>query len=137
MQRQRQWEARLAMEAPTLPSHPLDEDEVDMEEQTASDLPTSSADKMQMSAPSTQLPAFEYELDEVEQREREELEALLTYMPVAEDEPSDMSNEAEHFYSDDDDYDQLFSEIMEQEAIDEGDVQLPRTQDDVEAMDTS
>lgn len=131
VQRQKQWEAQLAREAPLMPSDPP-EDEEEGEEY---DLPSSS-NAMQVSAPSTQQPTLDYEVDEVEQREREELEALLSYMPA--DEHYERDEQSEHLYSDDDDYDALFSEIIAQDAgWDDQTQQQPAEQDDGEEMDTS
>jgi hypothetical protein len=103
MQRQKRWEAQLAREAPPLASDPIvEEDEDD------TDLPTSSS-AMQISS---QQP--EDEVDEVLQREDQELEALLEYMPDNEKKQDDTPSSG-NLWSDDDDYDALFSEVMEQE----------------------
>ena len=68
-------------------------------------------------APSTQLlPLPEDEVDEVLQREDEELEALLSYMPTDRD-TAESDRQSEHLWSDDDDYDALFSEFMEKDAM--------------------
>ena len=124
VQRQKQWEAEQAREAPQIPSDPPEEEEYD--------LPTSSGNTMQISAPSTQQPPMpENEVDEVLQREDEELEALLSYMPAEGDEQS------EHLWSDDDDYDALFSEFLEQDAVEGKQQEMLLLCQDDEAMDLS
>lgn len=132
MQRQRQWEAQLLRDAPSNSAELLDDEDPDADEEEAHqyELPTSisSSNAMIISAPSTQ-PVLDYEVDEVEQREREELEALLSYMP-AEDE------QADHLYSDDD-YDALFNEIIEQENTKPSEPEEAHYFDEAEAMDTS
>ena len=132
LQRQKQWEAELAREAPQIPLD-LPEDEEDDNE---NDLPVSSSNAMQISAPSTQQPPSpDDEVDEVLQRENEELEALISYMPASED---DRQSE-QHLWSDDDDYDALFSEFMERDAMQgqEGNVPATQASQDVDAMDMS
>lgn len=117
VQRQRAWEAERAREAPALPSDPVEEDE-DGEE--LGELP-SSGNAMQTAAEST-LPSQRMpddEVDEVLQREQEEMDALLALIP---DTPQDEEEEEEravgthsqNLWSDDDDYDALFSEVMDQ-----------------------
>lgn len=116
MQRQRQWEAEQAREAPPLPNETVEEDE-DMYE-----LPSASS-AMHTSAPPSQQPMPDDELDEVLQREDQEIEALLAhYMPGDENETKHTtSNEArsDHMWSDDDDYDALFSEYTDQGGYEE------------------
>lgn len=127
VQRRRQWEAEQDREAPLLPSDPLEDEEDD----DVYDLPTSSI-AMQMSAPASQQPFPEEEVDEVLQREDEELQALLSLMPNSEDTNDQTS--ANHPWSDDDDYDTLFSEMMQSEA--EGELQdKPPPPSQGEAMD--
>ena len=132
MQRRRQWQADLAREAPQLPSHALEPDEDEEEE---ADLPQSSGNAMQISS-QPELP--EEEVDDFLQHEDAELEALLSYMPRAEDD-----TRSEHLYSDDDDYDALFSEFIEQQEEDtvmggqQSQQPVVPSQEENEAMDTS
>lgn len=141
MQRRKQWEAEQARDAPFIPSDPLE-----FEEEEEYDLPTSSGNAMQLSQPSTQLPALEEVADEVAQMEDQELEALLEYMPVGsgDRESEEAGAQTQNLWSDDDDYDELFSELMEQdggqaEGVDH-EVQQQQQQSstqDAEAMDMS
>ncbi|KAI6801940.1 hypothetical protein KC332_g15776 [Hortaea werneckii] len=114
MQRQRAWEAELAREAPMIPSDPAEPEEEEGEE--GFNLPTSS-NEMQISQ--TSEPPREDEADEIAQQEEEELEALLEYMPRrhAGPTPSELNEtHYEHLWSDDDDYDALFSELVESDG---------------------
>jgi len=118
MQRQRAWEAERAREAPQIPSDPL-EAEGEEEDANVYDLPSLSG-AMHFSAPASQLPVFsQEEVDEVAQREDEELTALLSYMPGEKEE----NGATPHAHSDpswseddDDDYDALFSEFMDHDG---------------------
>lgn len=138
VQRQKQWEAEQSRQAPQMHFDSPEEEEEGGDEESY-DLPTSSGHVMQMSAPSTQqLPMLpEDEVDEVLQREDQELEALLSYMPV----DGEGDRHSEHLYSDDDDYDALFSEFMEQdarmEAQGQGQQENVAPSQDGEAMDMS
>lgn len=118
VQRQKQWEAELAREAPPMSFDPVDEEEENDQEQQEhdDDLPGWS-DPMRISAPSTQQPWLEDEADEAMQREHAELEALLSYMPADSQWEAQESTfeDLEHLYSDGDDYDALLSELVEQE----------------------
>lgn len=133
VQRQKKWEAEQARAAPLMLSDAPEEEE---EEEDFS-LPVSSYNAMQMPAPSSQWQwqATPEEADEVAQWENEELEALLSMLPGEEsgfqqqqqlsaqqhdyqpyqdrraDEPM-----SEHFGSDDDDYDALFSDFINADA---------------------
>lgn len=123
MQRQRQWESEQARSAPLLPSDPPEEDE-DV------DVPMSSNTTRISQPRASQYSMPEEEADEVAQREREELEALLSYLPSEEEVMAQLpeqqkyvQNKAyaqgesqEHFGSDDDDYDALFSDLMQAES---------------------
>ena len=135
-QRKKQWEAEQARAAPDVPSDPLEEEE----DEELYDLPTSSGNAMQISAPSTQQPRLDDEVDEVLQREDEELEALLEYMPGQDDVGLGGTGRDEHLWSDDDDYDALFSEFMQQDGMQvqqqQRDMSQPRVEED-EAMDLS
>lgn len=153
VQRQKQWEAEQARSAPLLPSDaPEEEDEA-----LALPISSNTSSTMQFSAPSTQWQATQEEADEVAQREREELEALLSFLPGEEmgvsspqaqyqdyqsyhqTPQTEQADEqmSEHFGSDDDDYDALFSDFINAEAHEaaEGDAQLPESSGD--AMDMS
>lgn len=142
MQRQRQWEAEQAREAPSLSSDPIEE-----EEEEGSELPSSSGNTVQMSAPPSQQPLPDEEVDEVVQRESEELEALLSYMSTEATE-DEIHNErlADHPWSDDDNYDTLFSEFVDENGDTEPydpEAEAPHPHDpqfcydDDEAMDLS
>lgn len=118
VQRRKQWEAQLAREAPTFSPFEFMDDIPEEVDESWYELPSSSG-AMHMSAPSTQqqaAPFVEEEAEEVLRREREELEALLSYMPEEQKEGEMDEGRSEHLYSDDDDYDALFSELMEQDA---------------------
>lgn len=132
MQRQRQWEAELAREAPSLLNEPVEEDH------DATDLLPSS-NVIQIVAPSTQQPMLDEVVDELLHREDAELEALLTYLPDNKEDmrasADDSMHVSKHFGSDDDDYDALFYE-----AIDMTDGARQHTADSAEngeAMDLS
>lgn len=121
MQRQKAWEAEQARYAPFIPSEPS-EDDADDANDAEYDLPTSSSNAMQLSQPATQLPQMvEEEVDEVAQMEDRELEALLEYMPTVEDVVQDQGQGQEapsqNLWSDDDDYEELFEEFMEQDGV--------------------
>ena len=126
---QRAWETQQARSAPTLSwDAPEEEAEEDVE------LPESTwaGSVMQVSQQSRP----EDEVDDLLAREDEELAALLEFMPDAgrNVEQRDGDERSEHLWSDDEDYDALFSELMSQEQAQ----QQPSTSvDDGEAMDTS
>ncbi|KAK3722661.1 hypothetical protein LTR37_002231 [Vermiconidia calcicola] len=125
MQRQKQWEAELARDAPQTPSDPPQPEDEE-------ELPTSS-NAMQISQT---LP--EDEVDDVLQWENQELEALLSYMPQSE--TGDANSQPErNLWSDDDDYDALFSEFMEEDEMmmSSGQQNQPQPSQDHEAMDMS
>lgn len=131
VQRQRRWEAEQAREAPLLTSDPIEEED-DNEV-----LPTSSS-AMLLSQPASHLPTMrDEEVDEVLQREEEEMEALLAHMPGSNEDEHTAQND--HLYSDDD-YDALFSEVMDEGGTDGGQAhQQPaaQAQSSEEAMDLS
>ncbi|KAK1057171.1 hypothetical protein LTR12_014841 [Friedmanniomyces endolithicus] len=116
MQRQRAWEAEQARDAPYSSSEPIEEEEEGEGEDAAwYDLPSSSSSVlMRTSQPASQPQSMpeeeEEELDAVLRREQEEMEALLSYMPMDEPQASsmDVTNNAQSFgnlWSDDDYYD--------------------------------
>ena len=108
VQRQKQWEAEQARSAPQIPSDPPEEDE-------EYDLPSSSG-MMQLSS---QPNAPDDQADEVAQREQEELDALVSLMEDDADGanklPQNDDLQSQHIWSDDDDYDALFSQFVEQD----------------------
>jgi hypothetical protein len=142
MRQHKAWKAELASQAPQLPSDPIEPEE-DVEEVDTrgwDELPVSSAEQMQMSAPSTQQPWAADEVEDYLQREDEELEALLQYMSQADVEANAAGREmeTEHFGSDDEDFEALFSEVLEREQQAIGDYQaIVPSQSSGEAMDMS
>jgi hypothetical protein len=124
VQRQKQWEAEQARSAPLLPSDaPEEEDEEDLSHMIF------SGDATQNSMSFSQWQATPEEADEIAQMEDEELEALLSFLPgEGNDLPQysyqpiqdqgqaqdQQENEpmSDHFGSDDDDYDSLFSDFI-------------------------
>lgn len=146
VQRQKRWEAEQARSAPLLPSDaPEEEDDDDFSNMM------SSGNAMQTSTYSTQWQATPEEADEIAQMEDRELEALLSFLPGEESalpqehnhqsDPMVQENEpmSDHFGSDDDDYDSLFSDFINAEAHDMVDAgrgpQVPASSGD--AMDMS
>jgi hypothetical protein len=132
VQRQKQWEAEQARSAPLLPSDaPEEEDEDDYSHMIYSGNATQSS--MQFS----QWQATPEEADEIAQMEDEELEALLSFLPGEESTlpqehnfqpiqnqdqgPQENQQMSDHFGSDDDDYDSLFSDFINAEAHGMGD----------------
>ena len=111
----RQWLADRKRDAPDLSSSDV------VEEEEEWGLPISSTDAMQFSAPpSQQLPFLmkdDEAVDEVLQQEDMELEALLEYMPTndrVEQHPENASlSESQQLWSDGEDYDALFSDLVE------------------------
>ena len=129
VQRQKQWEAEQARLAPLLPSDaPEEEDEEDLSHMIF------SGNATQTSVSFSQWQATPEEADEIAQMEDEELEALLSFLPgegndlpqhhnyqpiQGQDQGQDQQgNEpmSDHFGSDDDDYDSLFSDFINAEA---------------------
>lgn len=137
MRARRDWEASLAKDAPLLPSGPPEPDE----DENAYKLPTFSSGKsMQISLPSTQLQVLkeEEEVDEMAQMEDRALEALLEMMPESHDGNDGKWSERgqeQNLWSDDDDYEELFSELMERDVA--GTEWQASTERDGEAMDMS
>jgi hypothetical protein len=131
VRQQRQWQAEQARSAPKLR-------EEDYEETFAS---TDDADfDMQSLQSSSQVVPREDEVDQVLQMEDEELEALLEHMPT--NNCNDMETQSqwsEHFGSDDEDYDVIFSEILGQSSFaDRGNLPIAsQPMQDVDDMDES
>lgn len=123
VQRQKRWEAEQARAAPLLPSDGPEEEEEDDFSQMIF-----SGNATQTSLPSIQWQATPEEADHIAQMEDEELEALLSFLPgeeislpqqhshqsIQEQQPDEQMSE--HFGSDDDDYDSLFSDFINAEA---------------------
>ncbi|KAH9810112.1 hypothetical protein Tdes44962_MAKER01085 [Teratosphaeria destructans] len=116
MQRQRAWEAQLAREAkvyaPEVEAIGEDEEEYDLP--VASGGPASGMEISSQPLPPRMSQADE--ADEVRRREEEELEAMVEMMEgqgTAERQRKDDETGREtNLWSDDDDYDELFSEVM-------------------------
>jgi hypothetical protein len=129
VQRQKKWEAEQARMAHSLPLDALEAEE-DIDDQEGSfGLPVSSGNAMQMCAPSSsQWDTTPEEADEVAQRESEELEELLSLLPgdasgmqqqhwqQEQHQAYQAQPQDEHFGSDIDDYDALFSDFINEEA---------------------
>lgn len=125
VQRQKKWEAEQARVAHSLPFDAMEEEELDDQEGSFG-VPGSSGNAMQMS--SSQWDATPEEADEVARRENEELEELLSLLPgdasgLQHQYPQQEQHQAqqaqrqdEHFGSDDDDYDALFSDFINEDA---------------------
>jgi hypothetical protein len=131
VRQQRQWQADQARSAPKLR-------EEDYEETFDT---TGDADFDMQSLPSSyQVVPHEDEVDQVLQMEDEELEALLEHMPT--NNYNDMETQSqwsEHFGSDDEDYDVIFSEMLSQSSLADGG-NLPASSQpmqDVDDMDES
>jgi hypothetical protein len=125
VQRQKKWEAEQARMAHSLPLDAPEEEEDELEAEGGSwGLPDSSGNAMQMSS---QWDAIPEEADEVARRESEELEELLSLLPGDASGPHQQHQhrqqeypqaprQDDHFGSDDDDYDALFSDFINEEA---------------------
>ena len=127
---QRAWEAQQAQAAPTGLWDAAAEEEAEED----AELPQSSwaGSAMQVS----QQP--EDEVDEVLAREDEEVAALLEFMPDGEQmDRREADESSEHVWSDDEDYDALFSELMAQEQTQQQQQQTSAHVEEAEAMDTS
>lgn len=110
VQKQKAWEAERARDAPSLPFEMVEEEEDGIF------LPTSNSgiNGLQIPAPANQQTLLDDEIDDLIRREVEEVQALLAYIPSTEDEERNDAR-TDHLWSDDDDYDALFSEMLEQE----------------------
>ena len=131
VQRQKKWEAEQARVAHSLPLDAPAEEELD-DQDGSFGFPGPSGDAMQMSS---QWDATPEEADEVARRESEELEELLSLLPgdanglqqqqqeQEQYQAHQTQRQDEHFGSDDDDYDALFSDFINEEAhgMSEGD----------------
>ena len=131
-QRQRQWEAEQALSAPTLPFDSVEDVEDDEE---MGELPVSSwtGSGMQLSQ---QLPATQQqdvdEVDAVLARESEEVAALLEFMHDG----GEGDGGSESLWSEGEDYDALFSELVEREELGAGE-RAEGVHEQGEAMDMS
>ncbi|KAK5138360.1 hypothetical protein LTR08_003421 [Meristemomyces frigidus] len=154
VQRQRKWEAEKARAAPRLHGEMIEED--DMED--IFDFPSAT---YATSTPATQQQLLpDDELDTVLQRENEELEALISSMPLVAPEEAErtdtegrreaVSGPEEHMWSDDDDYEAMFSDYLMAQSADatqrkvgeeaphpHDPICAPDTPDDGEEMDMS
>ena len=129
VQRQKQWEAEQARSAPLLPSDaPEEEDDEDPSHMIF------SGNATQNSLSFSQWQVTPEEADKIAQMEDEELEALLSFLPgEGNDLPQQQNSQpiqdqgqgqdqqgnepmSDHFGSDDDDYDSLFSDFVNAEA---------------------
>lgn len=128
MQRQRAYENELAKSAPFMPSNAIEEEE-------ERELPNWSQAGSQMQMTSQR--SVEEEADEFEREEEGELMALLEHMPGEDQMPGQEKEES--LWSDDVDYDELFSEVMDQEnaAPQCGSQTTDALQQDGEDMDMS
>lgn len=152
LRQRRKWEGEMAFQAPM----DEDEEETDGSKDVTGwdDLPMSSAQSgMLMSAPGTQRNLVDDDqVEEVAGWEDGELDALLEFMPGYSETnttgPEDTRTQnvaQEHFGSDDEDFEALFSELMEQDAMsqeqppqqDVPEGQVPPVTSQGEAMDMS
>jgi len=110
VQKQKAWEAERARDAPSLPFEMVEEEEDEIF------LPTSNSGSngLQIPSPANQQTLLDDEIDDLIRREVEEVQALLAYIPSTEDEERNDAR-TDHLWSDDDDYDALFSEMLKQE----------------------
>jgi hypothetical protein len=147
VQRQKKWEAEQARVAHSLPLDAPEEEEEGLDGEGSWGLPGSSGDAMQMSS---QWDATPEEADEVARRESEELEELLSLLPGdasgaqyqhqhQQQDYSQAQRQEDHFGSDDDDYDALFSDFINEEAhaMCEGDDNTHTAPSGDDAMDMS
>lgn len=122
LRQRREWEGEMAVMAP------VEQDEADMEDVSGwDDLPVSSAQSGGvMSVPGTQRDLLdEEEIEEVAGWEDGELDALLEFMPgymetnttTTTEEARSQKGLSEHFGSDDEDFEALFSELMEHDSM--------------------
>jgi hypothetical protein len=147
VQRQKKWEAEQARMAHSLPLDAPEEEEDELDVEGGNwGLPGSSGNAMQMSS---QWDAIPEEADEVARRESEELEELLSLLPrdahhqqqlgQHQDYQAQAQRQEDHFGSDDDDYDALFSDFINEEAhgMPEGDDNAHTAPNGDDAMDMS
>jgi hypothetical protein len=151
VRQQRRWQAEQARAAPIFAYEPEEEGEY-YEEEVAFGVENSAVDSsfVEMQLPQSSLPAIarDDEIDQVLQMEDQELEALLENLPmqqeqVQQDDEMEAQSQwsAEHFGSDDEDYDAIFSEMLSQSSVAAGSTQLsnaglPSTRD-ADEMDES
>ncbi|KAF2771233.1 hypothetical protein EJ03DRAFT_325681 [Teratosphaeria nubilosa] len=120
MQRQRAWEAQLAREAKVFAP---EVDAIEDEEEEEYGLPVAngaSASAMEISSQPPRHESQEDEVDEVRRREEEELQAMVEMMEGEGMGGQKAEGQGEgqemNLWSDDDDYDELFSEVMGMET---------------------
>ena len=120
MQRQKAWEAELERSAPTfLPDLIEQENEGGFFPEESEDLPAFNS-QMQMSSQWPAQHQQEEQVDEFLRDESEEIEALVAYMSREKEDPEELRVERTSFasdglWSDDTDYDAIFSEVLSQE----------------------
>lgn len=134
MQKQKAWEAERARDAPSLPFEVIEQEEDEISSPTLS----SGRNGIQIFAPTSQPTMPSVEIDDLIRHEFEEVQALLAYMPPNEDEEVKDAH-SDYIWSDDDDYDSLFSEVLEQEqrsSQHERQAESPHDEDEM-AMDLS
>jgi hypothetical protein len=134
VRQQRQWQAEQARAAPIFDYEPEEEEEDYGEEGEAlfgNGGSTQNSSDMEMQLPQSSFGAFvrEDEIDQVLQMEDEELEALLEHLPMQQYQQTQQQDDgmkaqsqwsAEHFGSDDEDYDVIFSEMLSQSSVADG-----------------
>lgn len=122
LQRQHAWEKEQLRAAPSITQSELDE------EDDVYDLPVGSTNA-----------DSEEELDKVLKRENEEVEALLEYMPVPgpPEQPEMVRQQEVNLWSDDDDYDALFSDLMNDRREEDVNLQQGQDADGDDTMDLS
>jgi hypothetical protein len=147
VQRQKKWEAEQARMAHSLPLDAPEEEEDELDVEGGNwGLLGSSGNAMQRSS---QWDATPEEAEEVARRESEELEELLSLLPgdahhqqqlgQHQDYQAQAQRQEDHFGSDDDDYDALFSDFINEEAhgMPEGDAIAHTAPNGDDAMDMS
>lgn len=135
-QRLRAWEAETLRSAPAL-AYEMPEDEEGEEEEDVLPVSSWAGSAMQVSQPLPPLSQPEEdEVDALLAREDEELAALLEFLP-REDGMGEVEPGSEHAWSDGEDYDALFSELMERENGGDPGQQSAMDAELGDAMDTS
>ncbi|KAF2142347.1 uncharacterized protein K452DRAFT_297654 [Aplosporella prunicola CBS 121167] len=146
VQRQRAWEARLAKSAPTLPE-PDEEDEVEEDVKPTASAHAYDEDDMMIGSSQSEQDAYGYnarltqsaplaeaEVEDVVAQEDEELRALLAMMEEDELPAGDEFD----YGSDEDDYDSIFMEALQQEEQQQQGRQEHMSEEhDYDAMDMS
>ncbi|KAF2086064.1 hypothetical protein K490DRAFT_66990 [Saccharata proteae CBS 121410] len=133
--RQKRWEANLARTAPKMDEPPEEEEE----EAIFTDRPVFSSQQdhhMTSSQPDwSQKSTVEEEVEVVAQQEDQELDALLAMMEEEENKMAAEYDEPQTYGSDDEDYDRIFSDLLNEDQSVRSHEQHPFVDDD--AMDMS